>query len=66
MSVSTPMASNMLIDKDKNGVEFEITKYRGIIGSLLYLITNKPNIMFSMCVCVANIRRHLGNQTLRS
>lgn len=37
-SISTPITSNMLIDRDKNGVEIEITKYRGIIGSLLYLM----------------------------
>ena len=27
------------------------TKYRGIIGSLLYLTASKPNIMHSVCMC---------------
>lgn len=34
--ISTPMASNMLIDKDEIGVDFDITRYRGIIRSLIY------------------------------
>ncbi|XP_050886422.1 uncharacterized mitochondrial protein AtMg00810-like [Lathyrus oleraceus] len=50
-SNSTPMASNVLIDKDEKGVDFDITMYRGIIGSLLYLITSRPNIMFSEYMC---------------
>ena len=45
------MESNVLIDKDKNGVEIEITKYRGIIVFLLYRTARKPNIMFSVCMC---------------
>ena len=27
------------------------TKYRGLIGSLLYLIASKPDIMFNVCLC---------------
>lgn len=50
-SISTLMASNVLIDKDEIGVEIDITKYRGIIGFLLYLTTNMPYIMFSVCMC---------------
>lgn len=50
-SVLTSMASNVLIKKDENGVEIDITKYRGIIGSLLYLTTSVPNIMFCVCIC---------------
>lgn len=35
-SISTPMTSNVLIDKDESGIEINITKYRGIIESILY------------------------------
>lgn len=34
-SISTPMDLNVLIDKDERGVDFNVTRYRGIIGSLL-------------------------------
>lgn len=49
-SISTLMASNVLIDKDANCVEIKITKYRGIIGSLLYLTASRPYNMFSVCL----------------
>lgn len=50
-TVSTPMALNILIDKDENGVKTEITKYRGIIRSLIYLTTSRPDIIYSVCMC---------------
>ena len=27
------------------------TKFRGLIGSLLYLTVSRPNIMFNVCLC---------------
>lgn len=41
----------MLINKDENGMKIDITKYRGIIGSLVYLMISRPNVMFSVCMC---------------
>lgn len=45
------MASNLLLDKDEQFVKIDISKYRGIVGSSLYLITSRPYIMFSECMC---------------
>jgi len=39
-SISTPMASALSIDKDKTGIEVDGMRYRGMIGSLLYLTTS--------------------------
>lgn len=50
-SISTSMPLNMLIDKDKRGVGFDVTRYRGIIKFLLYLIASRQNVMFSTCMC---------------
>jgi len=36
---------------DEKEVSVDQTKYRGLIGSLLYLTTSRPNIMFSVCMC---------------
>ncbi|XP_050888775.1 uncharacterized mitochondrial protein AtMg00810-like [Lathyrus oleraceus] len=49
--MSTPMGSGSYVDQDKSGVSIDITKYRGMIGFLLYLTTNRPDIMFSVCLC---------------
>ena len=50
-SISTPMASALSIDKDKSGIEVDGKRYRGIIGSLLYLTKSRPDIIFSVCKC---------------
>jgi hypothetical protein len=49
--IDTPMAPSCMMDKDEKGSDVEITKYRGIIGSLLYLTASRPNIMYSACLC---------------
>jgi hypothetical protein len=46
----TPMWTSIKLDMDENDKNVNITKYRGMIGSLLYLTTNRPNIMFSVCL----------------
>ncbi|GJU57691.1 retrovirus-related pol polyprotein from transposon TNT 1-94 [Tanacetum coccineum] len=35
----------------KSGESVDSTKYRGMIGSLLYLTASRPDIMFSVCLC---------------
>ncbi|KAK2975598.1 hypothetical protein RJ640_003035, partial [Escallonia rubra] len=47
----TPMSSSLKIDKDEKGKDVDIKRYRGIIGSLLYLTASRPDIMFSVCLC---------------
>ena len=49
--MSTPMGSETYVDQDESGVSIDITKYRGMIGSLLYLMASRPDIMFSVCLC---------------
>jgi len=39
------------MDADAAGKGIDQTKYRGLIGSLLYLTTSRPNIMFAVCLC---------------
>ena len=50
-AVATPISTSCYLDKDEGGKSVEITKYRGIIGSLLYLTASRPDIMFSVCLC---------------
>ena len=49
-SVSTPITPSCKLDKDKHGKSVDSKFYRGMIGSLLYLIANRPDIMFSICM----------------
>ncbi|GJZ99491.1 retrovirus-related pol polyprotein from transposon TNT 1-94 [Tanacetum coccineum] len=49
--MKTPMSSDTKLTKDEECESVDSTKYRGIIGSLLYLTTSRPDIMFSVCLC---------------
>lgn len=49
--ITTPMGFGTYVDQDKSGVSIDITKYRGMIDFLLYLMASRPNIMFSFCLC---------------
>jgi len=45
------MSSTIKLDKEENGKNVDIKKYRGMIGSLLYLTASRPDIMFCVCLC---------------
>ncbi|KAK2989631.1 hypothetical protein RJ640_002505 [Escallonia rubra] len=47
----TPMSSSLKLDKDEKGKDVDIKRYRGMIGSLIYLTASRPDIMFSVCLC---------------
>ncbi|GJR36026.1 retrovirus-related pol polyprotein from transposon TNT 1-94, partial [Tanacetum coccineum] len=49
--MKTPMSSDTKLMKDKECESIDSTKYRGMIGSLLYLMASRPDIMFSVCLC---------------
>ncbi|KAJ9547379.1 hypothetical protein OSB04_019922 [Centaurea solstitialis] len=49
--MKTPMAPPLSLDKDSKGKPVDVTLYRGMIGSLLYLTTSRPDIMYSTCLC---------------
>nr|GEV56998.1 uncharacterized mitochondrial protein AtMg00810-like [Tanacetum cinerariifolium] len=49
--MKTPMSSDTKLMKDEECELVDRTKYRGMIGSLLYLTTSRPDIMFSVCLC---------------
>ncbi|XP_014499242.1 uncharacterized protein LOC106760301 [Vigna radiata var. radiata] len=48
---STSMGTSCYLDKDESGKEVNQTKYRGMIGSLLYLTASRLDILQSVCVC---------------
>ena len=46
------MGTSIKLDKDENGKNIDEKLYRGLIDSFLYLMARRPNIMFSVCICV--------------
>nr|GFA24513.1 putative ribonuclease H-like domain-containing protein [Tanacetum cinerariifolium] len=50
-------SANTLMDKenpwgkDRHGKDVELHLYRSMIGSLMYLTTSRPDIMFALCAC---------------
>ncbi|KAJ9544564.1 hypothetical protein OSB04_024271 [Centaurea solstitialis] len=49
--MKTPMAPPLSLDKDSKGKPVDMTLYRGMIGSLLYLTASRLDIMYSTCLC---------------
>jgi len=47
----TPLSTAYYLDKDETSHSIDIKKYRGMIGSLLYLSASRLDIMFSVCMC---------------
>nr|GEZ61381.1 retrovirus-related Pol polyprotein from transposon TNT 1-94 [Tanacetum cinerariifolium]GEZ61534.1 retrovirus-related Pol polyprotein from transposon TNT 1-94 [Tanacetum cinerariifolium] len=49
--VDTPMVEKSKLDKDKKGKPVDLSHYRGMIGSLIYLIASRPDLQFAICMC---------------
>ncbi|KAJ9551501.1 hypothetical protein OSB04_015546 [Centaurea solstitialis] len=49
--MKTPMSPSCALDSDPDGTAVDVTTYRGMIGSLMYLTASRPDIMFSTCLC---------------
>nr|GEX00887.1 retrovirus-related Pol polyprotein from transposon TNT 1-94 [Tanacetum cinerariifolium] len=50
-TTSTPMETQKPLLKDKDGEEVDVHMYRSMIGSLMYLTSSRPDIMFTVCAC---------------
>ncbi|GJZ18821.1 putative ribonuclease H-like domain-containing protein [Tanacetum coccineum] len=48
---STPMETSKPLMKDGNAEDVDVYLYRSMIGSLMYLTSSRPDIMFSVCAC---------------
>nr|GEY22356.1 uncharacterized mitochondrial protein AtMg00810-like [Tanacetum cinerariifolium] len=51
-STSTPMETHKPLSKDSDGTDVDVHLYRSMIGSLMYLTSFKPDIMFVVCACL--------------
>jgi hypothetical protein len=49
--MSTPMSSTVSLGPDEDGEAVDQREYRSMIGSLLYLITTRSDIQFTVGLC---------------
>ncbi|GKC56159.1 retrovirus-related pol polyprotein from transposon TNT 1-94 [Tanacetum coccineum] len=49
--VDTPMVEKSKLDEDKEGKAVDPSHYHGMIGTLLYLTSSRPDLQFSICMC---------------
>ncbi|GJQ96285.1 putative ribonuclease H-like domain-containing protein [Tanacetum coccineum] len=47
----TPIETNKALNKDEEAKDVDVHLYRLMIGSLMYLTTSRPDIMFVVCAC---------------
>ncbi|GJY08570.1 putative ribonuclease H-like domain-containing protein [Tanacetum coccineum] len=47
----TPIKTNKALVKDEEAEAIDVHLYRSMIGSLMYLTSSRPDIMFDVCAC---------------
>ncbi|GKE69381.1 hypothetical protein Tco_1527453, partial [Tanacetum coccineum] len=50
-TASIPMETSKPLMKDENAEDVGVHLYRSMIGSLMYLTSSRPDIMFVVCAC---------------
>ncbi|GJW61402.1 putative ribonuclease H-like domain-containing protein [Tanacetum coccineum] len=50
-TASTPIETSKPLLKDAEVEDVDVHLYRSMIGSLMYLTTSRPDIMFAVCAC---------------
>ncbi|GKB16041.1 putative ribonuclease H-like domain-containing protein [Tanacetum coccineum] len=50
-TASTPIEIQKPLIKDEEAADVDVHLYRSMIGSLMYLTTSRPDIMYAVCAC---------------
>nr|GEY06687.1 retrovirus-related Pol polyprotein from transposon TNT 1-94 [Tanacetum cinerariifolium] len=50
-SVDTPMVDRLKLDEDLLGIPVDQTRFRSMVGSLMYLTTSRLSLVFAVCMC---------------
>nr|GEW48887.1 putative ribonuclease H-like domain-containing protein [Tanacetum cinerariifolium] len=58
-TASTPMETSKPLLKDENAKDVDVHLYRSMVGSLMYLTSSRPDIMFVVCVKHVNEEAHI-------
>nr|GEY22519.1 hypothetical protein [Tanacetum cinerariifolium] len=51
LELYTPMVEKNKLDEDLQGTPVDATLYCGMIGSLMYLTSSRPDIIYAVCLC---------------
>ncbi|GJR97784.1 hypothetical protein Tco_0269958 [Tanacetum coccineum] len=49
--MDTPIVEKSKLDEDTQGKAVDPTHYRGMVGTLMYLTANRPDLTFVVCMC---------------
>nr|GEY25667.1 retrovirus-related Pol polyprotein from transposon TNT 1-94 [Tanacetum cinerariifolium] len=49
--VDTPMVDRLKLDEDPLGIPVNHTRFCSMVGSLMYLTANRPDLVFTICMC---------------
>ncbi|GJV65736.1 retrovirus-related pol polyprotein from transposon TNT 1-94 [Tanacetum coccineum] len=49
--VDTPMVDRLKLDEDPLGIPVDQTRFRNMVGSLMYLTASRPDLVFVVCMC---------------
>ncbi|GJY12798.1 integrase, catalytic region, zinc finger, CCHC-type containing protein [Tanacetum coccineum] len=49
--VDTPMVDRLKLDEDLMGIPVDQTRFRGMVGSLMYLTASRLDLVFAVCMC---------------
>nr|GEZ33083.1 hypothetical protein [Tanacetum cinerariifolium] len=54
----TPMVEKSKLDEDLQGKPVDATLYHGMIGSLMYLTSSRPDFIYAVCLCACSRSLH--------
>ncbi|GKC27001.1 hypothetical protein Tco_1034295 [Tanacetum coccineum] len=49
--VDTPMVEKSKLDEDTLGKAIDPTHYRSMVGTLMYLASSRPDLVYAVCMC---------------
>ncbi|GJS52768.1 integrase, catalytic region, zinc finger, CCHC-type containing protein [Tanacetum coccineum] len=49
--IDTPMVDRLKLDEDPLGIPVDQTRFRSMVGSLMYLTASRPDLVFDVCMC---------------
>nr|GFA31424.1 putative ribonuclease H-like domain-containing protein [Tanacetum cinerariifolium] len=49
--VDTPMVEKSKLDEDTQGKAIDPTHYSGMVGTIMYLTSSRPDLVYAVCMC---------------